>query len=195
MELSEKAKNAVASYLAKFGIDLPAKKVETPVAKLEDVKLMDGTMLSVDKMEVGSPATFTGADGVPVPANATYELEDGTMIVCVEGVVSEIKPKDAEAPVEKPAPSEESDMKAILSKISERLDTIEKNNLTSKTTLEAELSETKNGLSVALGAIKEFNDSSVALSLESQNKGKKKVAKSYEEMSNHEKMLFNKGKL
>lgn len=188
MELSEKAKNAVASYLAKFGIDMPAKKVETPTepaVKLEDVKLIDGTMLSVDKMEVGAAATFTGADGVAIPANATYELEDGTKIVCVEGVVTEIiEPQ--------PEPVEE-DMKAILSKLSERLDAIEKNGAV-KTSLETELAETKKGLGVALSAINELNNSAVALSLEAQ-KGNKKVVKSYEEMSNHEKMLFNKGKL
>lgn len=80
----------------------------------------------------------------------------------------------------------------MLSKLSERLDAIEKNNTV--TALEAELSETKKGLGVALSAINEFNNSAVALSLESQ-KEVKKVVKSYEEMSNHEKVLFNKGKL
>lgn len=69
---------------------------------------------------------------------------------------------------------------------------LKKNNTV--TALEAELSETKKGLGVALSAINEFNNSAVALSLESQ-KEVKKVVKSYEEMSNHEKVLFNKGKL
>lgn len=193
MELSEKAKNAVASYLAKFGIDLPAKKVESAVAKLEDVKLIDGTMLSVDSMEVGASATFTGADGVAIPADGEFELEDGTKVVCAAGVISEIKPKEADKQPEPVEPSE-SEMNAILSKLSERLDAIEKNSTASKTTLEAELAETKKGLAVALSAIKEFNDSSVALNLEAQ-KASKKVVKRYEEMSNYEKMLFNKGKL
>ena len=190
MELSEKAKNAVASYLAKFGIDLPAKKVEPtePAVKLEDVKLIDGTMLSVDKMEVGSAATFTGADGVAVPAEGEFELEDGTKVICAAGLITEIKPKEAD---HQPEPVE-SEMKAMLSKLSERLDAIEKNNTV--TALEAELSETKKGLGVALSAINELNNSAVALSLEAQ-KGNKKVVKSYEEMSNHEKVLFNKGKL
>ena len=190
MNLSDKAKEAVATYLAKFGIDLPAKKVETTVAKLEDVKLIDGTMLSVDKMEVGSPATFTGADGVAIPAEGEFELEDGTKVICATGVITEIKPKEADV---QPEPIE-SEMKAMLSKLSERLDAIEKNNTVTKTTLEAELNETKKGLGVALSAINEFNNNAVALSLESQNKYNK-VVKSYEQMTNHEKMLFNKGKL
>lgn len=192
MELSEKAKSAVASYLAKFGIDLPAKKVETPAepaVKLEDVKLIDGTMLSVDKMEVGASATFTGADGVAIPAEGEFELEDGTKVICAAGVISEIMPKEADVQPE----SVEEDMKAILSKLSERLDAIEKSNAV-KTNLETELAETKKGLGVALSAINELNNSAVALSLESQ-KEVKKVVKSYEQMSNHEKMLFNRGKL
>ena len=189
MNLSDKAKEAVASYLAKFGIDLPAKKVEPTVAKLEDVKLIDGTMLSVDKMEVGAMATFTGADGVAIPAEGEFELEDGTKVICAAGLITEIKPKEADP---QPEPVE-SEMKAMLSKLSERLDAIEKNSIT-KTSLETELAETKKGLGVALSAIKELNDGAVALSLESQ-KEVKKVVKSYEEMSNHEKVLFNKGKL
>jgi hypothetical protein len=193
MNLSEKAEKAVATYLAKFGINLPAKQVEPTVAKLEDVKLIDGTVLSVDKMEVGSPATFTGEDGVAIPAEGEFELEDGTKIVCAAGVVTEIKPKEAEAPVAEVEPVE-SEMKAMLSKLSERLDAFEKNNVAAKTTLEAELSETKKGLGVALSAISELNEKAVAVNLESQ-KPSKKTTKAYEEMSNYEKMLFNKGKL
>jgi len=82
----------------------------------------------------------------------------------------------------------------MLSKLSERLDAFEKNNVASKTTLEAELSETKKGLGVALNAISELNGKAVAVNLESQ-KPSKKATKAYEEMSNYEKMLFNKGKL
>jgi hypothetical protein len=193
MTLSEKAEKAVATYLEKFGINLPAKQVESTVAKLEDVKLIDGTVLSVDKMEVGSPATFTGEDGVAIPAEGEFELEDGTKIVCASGLVTEIKPKEAEAPVAEVEPVE-SEMKAMLSKLSERLDAFEKNNVASKTTLEAGLSETKKGLGVALIAISELNEKAVAVNLESQ-KPSKKATKAYEEMSNYEKMLFNKGKL
>lgn len=185
MELSEKAKNAVASYLAKFGIDLPAKKVEADVTKLEDVKLIDGTMLSVDKMEVGAAATFTGADGVAIPAEGEFELEDGTKVMCAGGLVTEIKPKEADA---QPEPVEE-DMKAILSKLSERLDAIEKNNSV-KTNLETELSETKKGLGVALSAINELNNSAVALSLESQKEVKKEI--DFNKLSNYEKYQLAK---
>ena len=190
MNLSDKAKEAVATYLAKFGIDLPAKKVE-PVVKLEELPLVEeGTMLMVDKLEVGAKAEFMGADGIAIPAEGEFELADGSKVICAGGLITEIKPKEADV---QPEPVE-SEMKAMLSKLSERLDAIEKNNTVTKTALEAELNETKKGLGVALSAINEFNNSAVALSLESQNKSNK-VVKSYEQMTNHEKMLFNKGKL
>lgn len=190
MNLSDNTKKLITDFWNKLSVDMPAKKIEPAVTKLEDVKLIDGTMLSVDKMEVGAMATFTGADGVAIPAEGEFELEDGTKVICAAGVITEIKPKEADA---QPEPVE-SEMKAMLSKISERLDAIEKNNTATKTALEAELTETKKGLVVALSAINEFNNSAVALSLESQNKSNK-VVKSYDQMTNHEKMLFNKGKL
>ena len=186
MELSEKTKNLVKDLWAKFSVDMPAKKVEPtePAVKLEDVKLIDGTMLSVDKMEVGSAATFTGADGVAIPAEGEFELEDGTKVMCAGGLVTEIKPKEAEAA----APVEE-DMKAILSKLSERIDDKEKSNAV-KTNLETELSETKKGLGVALSAINELNNSAVALSLESQKEVKKEI--DFNKLSNYEKYQLAK---
>lgn len=185
MELSEKTKNLVKDLWAKFSVDMPAKKVEADVTKLEDVKLIDGTMLSVDKMEVGSAATFTGADGVAIPAEGEFELEDGTKVICAAGVVTEIKPKEADV---QPEPVEE-DMKAILSKLSERLDAIEKNGAV-KTSLETELAETKKGLGVALSAINELNNSAVALSLESQKEVKKEI--DFNKLSNYEKYQLAK---
>lgn len=187
MELSEKTKNLVKDLWAKFSVDMPAKKVEPtePAVKLEDVKLIDGTMLSVDKMEVGAAATFTGADGVAIPAEGEFELEDGTKVMCAGGLVTEIKPKEADA---QPEPVEE-DMKAILSKLSERIDAMEKSNAV-KTNLETELAETKKGLGVALSAINEFNNSAVALSLESQKEVKKEI--DFNKLSNYEKYQLAK---
>lgn len=181
--LNDKTKEAVKNFIAKLGIELPAK----PVVKLEDVTLMDGTILTVDAMEVGSPAKFTGADGVAIPAEGEYEYEGGT-IVCAAGVVTEIKPKEPVAPVEPTAPSEE--MAAILS----RLSTIEeayKKSLATSQTLEAQLSENKKGLVVALSAIEEFNTTAVAVSLEANNK-KKPTELEFSKMTEHQKYQIAK---
>ena len=168
--LSKETKDALKSALLKLGIELPA----TQVVKLEDVALIDGTMLSVDKMEVGAMASFIGADGVAVPAEGEFELADGTKVICMAGLITEIVTKEAEAET-KPTESVESDMKAILS----RLEALEKN-YASKQNLEAQLSETKKGLSVALSAIESIDKNSVALNLESNNKT---VSKNYNDLT------------
>jgi hypothetical protein len=171
--LSKETKDALKSALLKLGIELPA----TQVVKLEDVALIDGTMLSVDKMEVGANATFTGADGVAVPAEGEFELADGTKVICMAGLITEIMPKEADVQPE-PTESVESDMKAILS----RLEALEKNYAT-KQNLEAQLSETKKGLQVALSAIESMDKNAVALNLEANNKT---VTKNYNELTSLE---------
>lgn len=168
--LSKETKDALKSALLKLGIDLPA----TQVVKLEDVALIDGTMLSVDKMEVGAMATFTGADGVAVPAEGEFELADGSKVICVAGVITEIKAKEMDVQPE-PIEPVESEMKAILS----RLEALEKN-FNVKQNLEAELSETKKGLQVALSAIDAMDKNAVAINLEANNKT---VAKNYNELT------------
>lgn len=167
--LSKETKDALKSALLKLGIDLPA----TQVVKLEDVALIDGTMLSVDKMEVGAKATFTGADGVAVPAEGEFELADGTKVICMAGVITEIMTKEADVQPE-PIEPVESEMKAILS----RLEALEKNYAT-KQNLEAQLSETKKGLQVALSAIDAMDKNAVALNLEANNK----VEKNYNDLT------------
>jgi hypothetical protein len=168
--LSKETKDALKSALLKLGIDLPA----TQVVKLEDVALIDGTVLSVDKMEVGANATFTGADGVAVPAEGEFELADGTKVICMAGVITEIMAKEMDVQPE-PIEPVESEMKAILS----RLEALEKN-YASKQNLEAQLSETKKGLQVALSAIESIDKNSVALNLEANNKT---VTKNYNDLT------------
>lgn len=170
--LSKETKDALKSALLKLGIELPA----TQVVKLEDVALIDGTMLSVDKMEVGAMASFVGADGVAVPAEGTYELADGTKIICAAGVITEIVTKEAEVEIETQAKPLEDEMKAILS----RLEALEKGYAAKQTNLETQLSETKKGLQVALSAIESIDKNSVALNLEANNKT---VTKNYNDLT------------
>lgn len=144
-------------------IELPVKEV----VKLDDVSLVDGSVLSIDKMEVGSKAMFTGADGVAIEADGTFETLDGALIVCVAGLITEIKTKENEAPV---APEPVSEMTAILS----RLEALEAKYTASQT----QLSETKKHLGTALEAVEKMNSVSVALSLENQ----KPVRKSFEQL-------------
>jgi len=167
--LSKETKEKLVSALQKFGIELPATKVEpTEVVKLEDVALIDGTMLMVDKLEVGSKAEFMGADGIAVPAEGEFELADGSKVVCAGGVISEIMPKEAEA-----QPEVESELAAVLS----RLEAIEKSIASNKTALETQLSEQNKSIEVALSAVNELAKIPVAMSLESQKPTKVDVSK------------------
>jgi hypothetical protein len=104
-----------------------------------------------------------------MPAEGTYELADGTKIMCVAGLITEIMPKEAEVEIESQAKPLEDEMKAILS----RLEALEKVYSSKQTTLEAELTETKKGLSVALSAIDAMDKNSVALNLEANTKTEK----------------------
>lgn len=164
----------IKAALAFSAIELPVKEV----VQLEDVTLMDGTILSVDKMEVGSNAMFTGADGVAVPANGEYEYADGSIVCAIDpvdglGKIIEIKTKEVAAdPVVEPV----SEMAAILS----RLEALEKTQAASTMTLEAQLSETKKHLGTALEAVNKINETAVAINLESQTKQSPK--KSLEEL-------------
>jgi hypothetical protein len=175
--LSKETKEKLQSALLKLGIELPAKEV----VKLEDVTLIDGSILSVDKMEVGANATFTGADGVAVPADGEFELADGSTVVCVAGAITELKPKEADV---QPEPVNE-EMKAILS----RLEALENSYKATQTTLETQLSETKKGLEVALEAINVMDNNAVAINLEAQTKVENK---SYNELSPLEKFKLRK---
>jgi hypothetical protein len=89
------------------------------------------------------------------------------------GVITEIMTKEADVQPE-PIEPVESEMKAILS----RLESLEKNYAT-KQNLEAQLSETKKGLSVALSAIDAMDKNAVALNLEANNK----VEKNYNDLT------------
>lgn len=198
--LTERIKNAFLD----LGITIPAKKVDAPVVKLEDVALADGTMLNVDAMEVGSNATFTGADGIPVPAEGTYEVAaDGAMIVCVAGAITEIKPKEVEA---EPA----QDMATVLSKLSELSERVKafdgkfKKQEDEKKALEIKLEKTELGVSKAFELMQEVSSQAagVALELQDASKGKKKItpfkelsAEEYNALSKHQQLLYNKGKL
>ena len=158
--LSKETKEKLVSALLKFGIEIPAKQVETPiVTKLEDVALIDGTMLMVDKLEVGAKAEFMGADGIAIPAEGEFELADGSKVICVGGLISEIMPKEADV---QPEPVNE--MAAILS----RLESLEKSFSAKQTSLETQLSENSKAIEVALSAVNEIAKVPVALSLESQ---------------------------
>jgi hypothetical protein len=67
--------------------------------KLEQAKLKDGTIVEVEKLEIGFPVSIVAADGTMTPAPVgEHELEDGTKIVVDEnGVITEIMSAEEES--------------------------------------------------------------------------------------------------
>ena len=167
--------------------------VVAPVApievKLTDVPLKDGSVLQVDKMEVGGMASLVSADGVVPAPDAEYVAEDGTVITVMGGLIAEIATATEEAPEAEVAP--------VVAGINSQLEAINKEISDMKARFSAqtlELNETKKGLGIALSSMEKLVSQPVAISLEKQ-KPTKKAPVVYEEMTNHQKMLFNKGKL
>jgi len=164
-------------------------EVEKPAdVKLGTVKTADGeTVLNFegDTVKVGTQFTMTSPEGeLPVP-DGSYTLEDGVEIILVNSVVSEVKEASAEAPAEdkpseaplaapegSPVVKSEKSTQEIFYQLSEVI--IQE---MEKKFAELELKMTAN--------IQEKE----AVSL---TKKKPAVAKSYNEMSNYEKLKYNR---
>jgi len=188
-ELTEKVK----SFLK-----LNATPVKVEV-KLDDITLNDGTILTVDKMEVGANATITTADGVVTAPDGEYTSQDGTVITVMGGLVAEIATKQeeaTEAPETAPAAMDAiTELKAIVAKLEKQSN----ENLTKLTkenkSLKVELASQKAGLQIALSAIDKIAETPVAISLESQSTPKVNLNDiPYEKMTNYQKLQYNRNK-
>lgn len=71
----------------------PVEPIAPVKAAATDYILADGTVVTIDKVEVGGVVTV---GGVPA-ADAEHELADGTCVVTVGGVITEVKEKLEEA--------------------------------------------------------------------------------------------------
>lgn len=80
--------------------DKPVDEVEKEI-KMAEAVLKDGVKIVSPDEEfvVGSEVFVVGEDGSETPApDAEHELEDGTIVVTVEGKITEIRPVDVEEP-------------------------------------------------------------------------------------------------
>lgn len=83
-----------------FGSEQPN---ETPsTQKFMDANLEDGTLIQVEPaLEIGAAVVVLKEDGAVVPAeDATHTLADGTKVTTVEGIITEIMPKEEEVETE-----------------------------------------------------------------------------------------------
>ena len=115
-----------------------------------EVKLKDGTTLSVDKMEVGGIANVVSETGSVLAEAKDYEAEDGTVItVGVDGVIANIKTVEVAPDMNQVTPE-------MLAALSARMSTLETELSASKASnlaLQTQLSSVNSDQKVLLSAV------------------------------------------
>jgi hypothetical protein len=178
----------VKALALKFSTETVVVAPEAPTAevKLEDVILKDGTVLQVEKMEVGAMANIVTPEGVMPAADGEYIAENDTVIMVMGGLISEIKVAEIVEEVEVEEAPVVAGINSQLEAVTKRLADIEAK-FESQT---IELNETKKGLGVALSSVEKLTKQPVAISLEKQ----KPTSKRIEEMTELEKFRAYKSK-
>lgn len=115
-----------------------------------EVKLKDGTSLSVDKMEVGGIANVVSETGSVLAEAKDYEAEDGTIItVGVDGVISNIKTVEVAPEMNQVTPEMLAALSARMSKLETELSASKASNLA----LQTQLSSVNEAQKVTLSAV------------------------------------------
>jgi hypothetical protein len=128
----------------------PAAPAPTNLATIE-TKLVDGTTLSVDKMEVGGVANIVSEAGTLPAMDGEYEAEDGTKITVAGGLITAITPKEVEA-----QPEVENPMAQAMAALTARLAAIETefaNVKTQNANLQVAMAQVNDATKVSLSAI------------------------------------------
>lgn len=145
-------KLAIKDLKAKF--DAMPTMAEAPAAPAPtnpiEVKLKDGTSLSVDKMEVGGIANIVSETGSVLAEAKDYEAEDGTVItVGVDGVIANIKTVEVAPDMNKVTPEMLAALSARMSTLETELSASKANNLA----LQTQLSSVNSDQKVLLSAV------------------------------------------
>jgi hypothetical protein len=120
-----------------------------------DAKLMDGTIIRYESLEVGMPLLVIDEAGNELPApDGEHELEDGTKVTVEAGIITEVASKEEEAPEEEGAPIEQP-MAAVESVSKEDFETL-KNEVADLKSKFEEFSTTNETLSADNIAMKEI---------------------------------------
>jgi hypothetical protein len=160
--------------------------------KLASMNLQDGSaVLEAESFEVGFSIGIRTPEGVEVLPIGTYTLEDGTVItVEVEGIIATITPVEEVAEPEMSAtptvetPSVEGQAKKIVESI------VKESFFAKNSELEAELVALKSEIEAlkteAIELAKQPSESPIKANPEP-------VKKAYKDMTNYEKLKFNRG--
>jgi hypothetical protein len=119
-----------------------------------DAKLVDGTIVRYEKLEVGQTLFVIDEAGNELPApDGDHELEDGTKVTVESGIITEVASKDEEMPEEE-APIEQP-MAAVESVSKEDFETL-KNEVDNLKTKFEEFTKTNETLSADNISMKEI---------------------------------------
>lgn len=190
-DLVLKLKTLLSEQVAQAPSPAPTPVVEAPVALSAEVVLNDGSKVTYDgeKLDVGVAVKKLNEDGSSAELmDGEYELADGSKMNVKGGLVVTI-----EAPMTdpEPAPAPAMDMEQRLEALEAKLNQSNSTNQTLLSKLEAveqSYEKTKSDLKLTLEIVDKIIETPAAEPITGK-------VKSYEEMTNHEKMLFNKGKL
>jgi len=120
-----------------------------------DAKLVDGTIIRYEKLEVGMPLLVIDEAGNELPApDGEHELEDGTKVTVESGIITEIATKEEEAPEVEEMPIEQP-MAAVETISKEEFEAL-KSEVDSLKTLFEEFTKANESLSADNVAMKEI---------------------------------------
>lgn len=185
-------KSAFNEHVANASVETPAPIVESPVKLSAEVSLRDGSkvMYEGEKLGIGVAVKMMNPDGSSAELlDGEYELADGSKMNVKGGLVESI-----EAPMTDAEPMPVMDMNARVSALETELKEMKADKAATQSMLsrleaiEKLSKSTHEGLKTSLSAIDAIIETPAAEPIVSR-------VKPYEEMTNHEKMLFNKGKL
>jgi hypothetical protein len=151
------AKEAILKIRALFE-DMPVEpKVEEPkVTKVEmaEYVLMDGTKVMVSELAVGGQVTLE--DGSKAP-DAEHKLADGSSIVTLDGVITEIKQEEPEIEVEIESKDYEKKIEEMASAYDEKINQLLQANAELVEKIKDIEFKNKEGFSLVVSMMEEFS--------------------------------------
>ena len=116
--------------------------IEEGKVEMAEYSLMDGTKVMISALEVGGEVKLE--DGSPAP-DAEHELADGSKIVTVGGIITEVKPVEEEPSIEVEIESKK--MEEMESEFNAKLDALMAEKVALEERLKAIEAKTKDGFS------------------------------------------------
>ena len=103
---------------------MPVAEVKKEEKMMGEGKLKDGTMITYDELEVGYPIMVVTDQGTNPAPDGTHELENGTKVTTVNGLITEIVPVAVAAEEEVVVSTDDTTQEDMGKKLKELMDAI-----------------------------------------------------------------------